>query len=335
MSDLRHDPINDQWITVAGNRRDRPMEFIPLEQTRQQLICPFCKGNEDETPVAISAYRGDGTLTGADDDPSDWLVRVINNKYPAFSLNGSTTNVDTQANGPFQSMSASGSQELIIPSPRHVTSISELTSHELLLSFWVNQQRIKHVQSKPQIKHAMLFLNCRSAAGASLSHIHHQLIGSPVLGGHLRGRVDRNAAHARQNGCSILRSMMDWEIKQGKRILELTDNFCVVCPYASRFPFQVWIVPRKHESDFCECPDEIRDEAATLCQSWISRLESVMENPSYNMLLHIEPFAVKQNRHWYFEIFPRLTNAAGFEWGTDIWVNPISPESSVRRLRVV
>ena len=334
MSDLRHDPINDQWITVAGNRRDRPTEFIPIEKAHQQLICPFCKGNEDETPAALAAFRGNGSQLSETDDPSDWMVRVINNKYPSFSLNGSTSSGRPKRKGPFWTDSSAGVQELVIPSPRHLTSMSQLTEHELLLSFWVYQQRILALKQKPNIKHAMLFLNCRAAAGASLSHLHAQLIGTPVLGGHLRGRVQRNQEHAEEHGRPLIATLMDWEIEQGNRILRLTDNFCVVCPYASRFPFQIWIIPRSNHNDFCSLPDALRDELATLVKSWITRYETVMEDPSYNFLLHLEPFEATENRHWYVELFPRLTRAAGFEWGTDIWVNPISPEASARRLKV-
>lgn len=335
MSDLRYDPINNQWITIAGNRRERPMEFVPIEKSQQQLICPFCKGNEDETPIQLAAYRGDGSNLTEDHDPSDWLVRVVNNKYPSFSLNESAKPQPQVPRGPFQHCQSSGAQELIIPSPRHITSISELSDNELLLSFWVYQQRIEALKSIETIQHAMLFMNCRLAAGASLSHIHTQLIGSPVLGGRLTGKQSRNEQHVAEHGEPIIRAMINWEIEQETRIIELTENFCVVCPFASRFPFQIWIVPRTNEHDFCHCADSVRDELAMLTRKWICRFESIMESPAYNFLLHLEPFAIKTNRHWYVELFPRLTRAAGFEWGTDIWVNPISPESAARRLRVV
>ena len=330
---------------MAGNRLDRPMEYVPVEKLRQQLICPFCKGNEAETPPALAAYRVDRTLLCDQDDPSAWLTRVVNNKYPSFSQNGSTpsnTNDISSSCGPIQVNHSAGSQELVIPSPRHVDSLSDLTEDELKLSFWVCQERIRHLKQLSHIRHAMLFLNCRADAGASLSHLHTQLIGSPILGGLLRGRVQRNVVHAKENGCSLMNTLLNWEISQEERVLELSDSFCVFCPRASRFPYQIWIVPRRNENDFCDCPDAMRDEAAELCQKWVGRLETGMNEPSYNLLLHAEPFLRKDStqeeamyRHWYFELFPRLTRAAGYEWGTDIWVNPVSPETAAKRLKAM
>lgn len=325
------------------------MEFVPLEQTRQQMICPFCKGNEDETPKEIVAYRSDGTRMAEDDDPASWTVRVVPNKYPSFAAeNGPPSSValptampnsgvpprDPARSGAFQTTQSIGVQELIIPSSRHITTISELNDDELLLSFRVYQDRLKRLQELDFVEHAMLFMNCRLAAGASLGHIHTQLIGSPVVSGHLKRRVERNSKHVDEHGCSLIESVAKWEIEEKIRVIRSTDNFCVVCPYASRFAFQVWIIPLKHQTDFLTCSSEMRDELAWHCQSLVGRFETLMDDPAYNMLLHIEPFAASQQGRWYFELFPRLTRAAGFEWGTDIWVNPVPPSVAARQLQV-
>ncbi len=337
MSDLRHDPINDQWVSIARNRRDRPMEFVPMEQLRQQLICPFCKGNEEETPDALAAYQAAGNLLTPDDDPSNWTVRVIPNRYPSFTAhsqeNCNEVDTETQPYGPFLSNRSHGIQELIIPSSRHITSLSELTDNELTLSFRAYQDRVFHAQSLGFVKHAMLFMNCRLAAGASLSHIHTQLLGSPIISSQLVDRADRNEAHFQQHGRSLMGSLADWEIDQEVRIVEVTENFCIVCPFASRFAFQVWIIPRAHKFDFTHCSAAARDELAKHCRRLVSRFETVLDNPAYNILFHNDPFGMSGNGHSYLELFPRLTCAAGFEWGTDIWVNPIAPESAARRLR--
>lgn len=334
MSDLRHDPINDQWVAIAKNRRDRPMEFIPLEQMRQRIICPFCKGNEEETPTALSNYDENSQPMNLDDDMSSWTVRVVPNKYPSFSsplnrieapdLNGSTLHKCSQLDGV---------QELIIPSPRHVTSISELTQKELQATWKAAQDRIAYLKAADGIEHAMLFMNCRLEAGASLGHVHFQLIGSPVISRHLQSRVDRDDSHRSERGCSLIETLTCWEIEQKERVIELTDRFCVVCPFASRFAFQVRIVPRDLTTAFCDIDAEARAELADHCQNLVERFESQIESPAYNLLLHIDPFKTGQPG-WYLELLPRLTKGAGFELGTDIWVNPVPPESAARRLRL-
>ena len=338
MSDLRHDPINDQWVSIARNRRDRPMEFVPMEQLRQQLICPFCKGNEEETPPPLAAYQADGTLLTPNDDPSSWTVRVIPNRYPSFSSYSQETrdepDIGTHDHGPFQSNRSHGIQELVIPSSRHITTLSELTDVELKLSFRAYQDRVNHARSLSYVKHAMLFMNCRLAAGASLGHIHTQLLGTPVVSSQLESRVERNNVHFQRYGQSLISSLVNWEIDQQARIVEVTENFCIVCPFASRFAFQVWVIPRANKFDFVTCSDLVRDELAMHCRNIVSRFETVLDHPAYNLLLHTDPFGMSHNGHSYFELFPRLTRAAGFEWGTDIWVNPVAPESAARRLRV-
>ena len=201
MSDLRHDPINDQWVAIAKNRNQRPMEFVPMEKRHQQLLCPFCKGNEEQTPAPIAHYDENGLIQS---EPKTWTVRVVPNKYPSFSLNGSVDPVSGGESELCGSSSDHGVQELIIPSPRHITSISELTEEELKLALQAAQDRIKDLQSRDDVKHAMLFMNCRFAAGASLGHIHLQLIGSPVISSHLQNRVDRDLAHRQKHGCALI-----------------------------------------------------------------------------------------------------------------------------------
>jgi len=329
MSDIRFDPVTGNWVAIARNRLERPTEFIPLEQVRQQLICPFCRGNEEETPETLAAYHVDGEPLSEDDEPSSWTVRVVPNKYPSFSA---TNNVGFD-NGPYDANNGLGSQEIIIPSNRHVASLSELTEEEMHVTFTACQHRLAIMKADESIRHGMLFMNCRSAAGASLGHVHLQLIGSPLISQHLQGRLSRNLESVQKHGQSLIRRVMSWEQEKKIRMIKQTDNFCVFCPFASRFAFQVWIVPADPQGGFIECPPAKRNELAHLCRSIVEHLENLLDHPAYNLLLHMAPFEASDYDHWYFELFPRLTCAAGFEWGTDIWVNPVSPEAAARRMQ--
>lgn len=329
MSDLRYDPVSDHWVTIAKNRLERPTEFIPLEQVRQQLICPFCRGNEDQTPIGIAAYLDDGQPLDESHDPASWTVRVVPNKFPSFS---DARDNETISN-PYRWSSENGQQLLIIPTSRHLTSISELNEEELHVMLMACQKQIAAMKSNASIKHVILFMNCRSSAGASLGHIHLQLIGSPVVSGYLEGRVQRNLQSVQQHGCSLIKRILNWEIEQKVRIVKLTENFCIFCPFASRFAFQIWIVPIDPQGGFINCSPAKRDELSQLCRSMVEQLEVLLDQPAYNLLLHNAPFHASDYDHWYIELFPRLTCSAGFEWGTDIWVNPVSPEAAARRLQ--
>lgn len=328
MSDLRYDPISALWVAIARRRRERPIEFIPIEQIHQQIICPFCSGNEDETPPAIAAYRENGEQLEAGDDPASWMSRVVSNKYPSLSdARG------THPKGPYDCSVRDGVQELIIPTPRHLTSISELTPRELDLCLLACQHRVAALREQPDLEHVMLFMNCRSSAGASLEHIHFQVMASPLVSHYLKDRTARNDHHVQSHGESLLTALTKWELEQSVRIVRETENFVMYCPYASRFSFQVWIVPRDPELEFETVTKKVRQELAELCRQYVSKLEQILESPAYNLLVNLAPNKHRENEHWFVEIFPRLNRMAGYEIGTDVWVNPVPPETATKRLR--
>ena len=309
------------------------MEYVPIEQVRHQLLCPFCNGNEDETPAAIAAFDPRGKPLSPHADPSTWLVRVIPNKFP--SLLSSRQMVDA---GPYQHIPTNGVQEILIPSPRHITSLSELSDDELRVALVASQTRVSKIRRMDGILHVMLFMNCRLEAGASLGHVHLQLMGSPVLSSALLERSRRDQKHRIEHAKPIIQTIVDWEVQEKSRVVKMTDNFVVVCPFASRFAFQIWIVPRDMDSTYETSSPEVQFELGLLTRECIARIELLLDKPAYNVLLHDSPQrSAEANpdgfRPWYFEIFPRLTRAAGYELGTDIWVNPVAPESAAKRLR--
>ena len=328
MADLRYDPVFGIWVAIATKRRERPMEFVPTEQIHKQIVCPFCSGNENETPTPVVTYAADGQPLTADDDPSSWAVRIMPNKYPSLRQDKGITTC-----GPYQCESKDGIQELVIPTPRHVASVSELTIEELSLSLQCCQIRVSELQQLSSIEHVMLFFNCRSAAGASLEHIHFQIMGSPVLSSFLAGRTARNKENIAKTGRSLMTSLLDWETEQEKRIVKETKNFVMFCPFASRFAFQVWVVPKSQDHSYSQMPTEFHHELAELFHAYVTKLEELLESPGYNLLLHLAPNGATEKDHWFFEICPRLNRMAGFELGTDVWVNPVPPDLAAKRLQ--
>ena len=326
MADLRYDPVSGIWVAIAKRRRERPMEFVPLEQVHKQIICPFCAGNEDETPEPVIAYHEDGSILGADDDPAKWVSRIVPNKYPSLIQSGSEVDC-----GPYQCLCVDGLQELVIPTRRHVSSISDLSDSEFEIGLKGCQDRVAAVREMKNIKHVSLFMNCRSASGASLEHIHLQIMGSPLLSPFLVSRHERNLANLRTKGESILSTLMNWERQEQVRMIRETEHFAMFCPYASRFSFQVWIVPKNMSLPFSGAT-HFNAELVELCKFYTVRLEELIENSAYNFLVNLAPTEYMQNEHWFVEIFPRLNTMAGYEIGTDIWVNPVPPELAAKRL---
>ena len=221
----------------------------------------------------------------------------------------------------------------MVPTPRHVASLGELKDFESRVLWKAAQDRIREMQAAGIAKHAMLFMNCRSQAGASLEHVHVQLMGSPMVSDYLAGRVQRNRERLQRENQTLVASILHWEEEQQTRIVKRTKHFTVLCPFASRFAYQMWIVPHRADVSFLDLGEEERDELAGLCQDMIKRLEGLLPELPYNMLLQIAPFDDMQDDHWFVEILPRTTRSAGFELGTDVWVNPVPPEIAAERLR--
>ena len=335
MSDLRFDPLNAHWVAIAENRSRRPYEFIQKESTRRGLVCPFCLGNESETPnphLALSTSGQEMEWPPRNRDP--WLVRVVPNKFPAILSHFSDTPSIDPAN-PYHQSNAPGVQEVVIQSHRHVASLGDLNDEELAASFVAYQKRVASALENESVKHVMLFKNCRAGAGASLEHVHSQLIGTPIVTGPVCDRARRAESWLNDKGQSLMESLVEWELKREVRVLAQTEHFHVFCPFASRFAYQIWIVPRDRKVNFTELPQSTRDELGHVCRAWIRRLESCLNQPAYNLLFHFAPREYQHSDHWYVEIFPRITMAAGMEWGTGCWISPISPESAAKQLATV
>lgn len=340
-SDLRYDPVADKWVAIARNRLQRPTEFVPNEQIQKHLLCPFCQGNEDATPASIVIYQDDFSALCTPSDTETWSTRIVPNKYPALTgqqlFEANAANLES---GLQRHCSTQGVQELVIPSSRHVTSLSQLTDNELAVSLFAAAERIVEIREMPTTRHVMFFMNCRASAGASLAHLHWQLIATPVLSSDLILRADRNVKHWQETGETIVVTSAKWESDVNVRLVDESDQFWVFCPFASRFPMQARIVP-KHVSSFSDVSREQLMELSRHLKMIIARYEKLLDSPAYNILLHIPPFAAHDAQaaepgmpdNYYFEVFPRLAYAAGLEMGTDIWVNPVAPESAAKALR--
>ena len=328
MADFRFDPVSGSWVAIARGRRERPMEFSSSQKVQRQIPCPFCRGNEKETPPQITAFGADGNVLDVGASSGAWMARIVPNKYPSL-----VESAPAQGGGPYSSLERDGSQDIVIPSPQHKLSFSELTPEEAELAIRACQHRNRELLVGSSIKHVMIFLNCGLEAGASLGHIHLQIMASPLVSSHIADREALHQRHLEEQGLPLLRAVLDWEIDQQVRVIEETKDFIVFCPYASRHAFQIWIVPRQRPSRFVDLPSESLAELGRLMKKHVNCLETVLSNPSYNILFHQPSVDAPESAGWYVELFPRLTRTAGYELGTDIWVNPVAPEMAARRIR--
>ena len=326
MPELRKDPISGRWVIISVERGKRPSDFGIRVSPKKGGFCAFCKGNEHTTPPEIMAFRKNGTSPNT----PGWTLRVVSNKFPALSIEG---NLDRVGEGMFDKMNGVGAHEIIIECPDHNMTLSTMPLEfvENVLRAFYN--RIGDLKKDSRIKYVLVFKNEGDDAGASLEHTHSQLIALPIIP-HL---VDEEIVLAKQYHsykercifCDIIRQ----ESEDKKRIISENDDFIAMAPFAPRSPFETMILPKRHESSFL--PNSNANLLARILQKTLKQIDTVLDLPPYNMMIHTSPFKDEENEyyHWHIEIIPKLTKIAGFEWGSGFYINPTPPEEAAKFMR--
>lgn len=330
MPELRKDPILGRWVIIARERGKRPTDFLVEEHKTKGGFCPLCPGNEKTTPEEVLAYGRHG---GNPNTPG-WSVRVVPNKYPALVIEGE---LDKQGEGLYDRMNGIGAHEVIVESPNHEDRFTLLPGEQMIQTFQAFRDRIRDLGKDPRFQYAMVFKNFGKAAGASLEHSHSQLVALPILprmvANELAGSLSYYKYKDRCVYCDIIRQ----EIQQDVRLVCQNDGFVTVTPFAPRSPFEMWIMPRNHQSSYVDQSNESLQQLTALFSESLRRLEACIPNVPYNFVLHTQPLGSEslEHYHWHFEIVPKLTSIAGFEWGTGFYINPMPPEETCRFLKEV
>lgn len=328
MPEFRRDPITGRWVIIATDRARRPQDF-----SREQVVikggrfCPFCPGNEQKTPPEVLAYR----TSGAANDPG-WTLRVVPNKFPALRVEG---DFDRQGEGIYDRMNGIGAHEVVIETPQHDLSLGAMPEKTVEDIFWAFRDRILDLKKDRRMRYVLVFKNHGEAAGASLEHPHSQLIALPVIPRRvveeMEGAKKYYDSRERCIYCDIIRQ----EIQTGARVVLETEQFLVICPYAARFPFEIWILPRRHFSHFEDSDVPTFRNIGWVIPVLMREIDKVLEHPAYNFMIHTAPMQDPElpYYHWHIELIPKLTKVAGFEWGTGFYINPTPPEEAANFLR--
>ena len=329
MPQLRKDPVTGRWVIIAEGRAERPNDF----ETSQRQDCPFCEGNEDATPSEVIARREPGT----EPNGAGWSVRVVPNKFPALEIEeGGDGHPDARCRAPlYRTMPGIGVHEVIIESPEHLVGTAELSVTQLRDVFCIYRSRLQELKKDPRLAYAMIFKNLGAAAGASLEHLHSQLIALPIVPTSVLDELAGSLSFYDQHGCCVYCDMIERELAAEERVVLETPCFVAFTPFASRFPLETWVVPKVHGSHYEEIDDDQLDELARVMRHVIGKLESMFDQPAYNYIIHTAPFDTNKpgHYHWHIEVMPSLTKIAGFEWGTGFHINPVPPEQAASMLR--
>lgn len=339
MGELRKDPILGRWVIIAAERSKRPESFTSKKdkQDDDREKCPFCAGREKITPPEIYSLRDPNTKPN---EPG-WNVRVVPNKFPAMGID---MPLEKSGFGLHDKMTSYGAHEVIIDSPDHDKEMHRQSIEGISNIITVLQARVEDLQKDQKLRYIIIFKNKGKEAGASLGHPHHQLIALPITPIRVRDELQGASFYFKLKERCIFCDLISQEKSTGgERIIYENDSFISFCPYASRFPFEMWILPKTHSIDFYKANSkESVTGLAEMLKVMLSKLDKVLNDPEYNYVIHAAPNrfprsgywqTIEQDFHWHIELFPRLTRVAGFEWGTGFYINPVAPEMAAQFLR--
>jgi len=328
MSELRKDPISGRWVIISTDRGKRPTTFAVTERKPTGGFCPLCPGNEDKTPPEIMAYRPNGSSPNT----PGWTLRVVSNKFPALRIEGE---LEKRAEGIYDKMNGIGAHEVIIESPNHNELFSTMPTKNIEDILRCYRERMIDLSKDKRFRYISIFRNQGEGAGASLEHPHSQLIALPVVPKRPLEEFTGSKNYFDYKERCIFCDIVEQELSQGERIVSENSEFISITPFASRFPFEIWILPKKHLSSYEQNPEWKLSSLAEIFSDVFQRLDRSLACPPYNFILHSAPLNTPNTEfnHWHFEIIPRLVRIAGFEWGSGFYINPTPPEEAAKFLR--
>jgi UDPglucose--hexose-1-phosphate uridylyltransferase len=277
----------------------------------------------------VLAFRHNG---GAPNGPG-WDLRVVPNKYPALQVEG---NLDREGEGLFDRMNGIGAHEVVIETPDHQKVLAHMAEPEIERVLWAFRERILDLKRDIRFRYILVFKNHGAAAGATLEHSHSQLIALPIVPDFVREEIEGAKRHHSLKERCVFCDIVHQEIAAGRRVIQENVDVVALAPYAPRFPFETWLLPKSHSARFEESPRQVYESLARMLKSVLTRMNRTLESPAYNLIIHNSPFSEPQAvdyYHWHVEVIPKLSRIAGFEWGTGFYINPTSPEEAAEVLR--
>ena len=362
--ELRRDPVSGRWVLVAPERARRPIALSgagPRQRAAdERRPCPFCPGQEYDTPHELFAFREPGT---APNGPG-WQLRVVPNKFPAVrgtiedpsptpplrreglpaeeAIASSLApplrlgeGVGGRGSSLFAAAPATGSAEVLIECPEHIDSPTQLSDGQFADVFRAYRARLIALVADPRLAHAAVFKNVGAEAGASLGHTHSQIVATPVVPALIRDELACAEAHFARTGRCVFCDIVKQELAAGVRVVARSKNFAVVTAFAPRFSYEMWVLPLQHESRYESISDAATLELAVLLKRVLRALDAVLHSPAYNWFLHTTPLraGVPPHYHWHLELLPRTARPAGLEWGFGCHITTTSPERAAAELR--
>lgn len=316
MSELRKEPVLQRWVVVMKDHRFQPSDH-----------CPFCPGYEAETPAEVFALRPYSSSPNA----PGWTVRVVPNKYPFLRIEG---DLAKRAYGLYDRMNGVGAHEIVVETPEHDQHLGTMPAAQIGAVLQAFRARMLDLRRDPRFKHIMIVKNHGPALSA-LPHPHSHVVAFPIvprrIDEELKGTFNYYQFHDRCIYCD----MIGQESGRAERMIVETERVACFIPFASRYPYETWILPKNHAYDFGQISDAEIAELADVMRRLFGCLRTALNDPPYSLALHSSPLQaqLRPQYHWHFEIRPRVEMIHGFEWATGLFIHTLPPEEAAARLK--
>ena len=332
--EFRRAPVCGRWAVVAPERSHRPITLEGAEprhrRNGERYPCPFCPGQEHDTPNEVLAYRTPGSPV----DGPGWQLRVVPNKFPA--VRADVPDVVCAIEGKvFVTAPGFGHSEVLIECPEHLLDPTKLSDEQFAAVFRAYRDRILTLSSDPRLVYAAVFKNVGAEAGASLGHTHSQIVAMPVIPGNIELELAGGQDYFGRTGRCVFCDLVARELAAGQRVIAASEHFLAITAYAPRYAYEFWLLPLQHKTRYETLSDAEAAELAALLKRVLIALDRAQGEPAYNWFLHTAPLRSPElpHFHWHIEVLPRTARPAGLEWGFGCFITTAAPEEAAAELR--
>lgn len=337
MSELRQNLATGEWVIIAPERlKGKPLqpETNALLDTHPEYApdCPFCPANEERFPH-VEVDR----LASADAH-GPWRVRAIENKYKIFQhYEGATAPAEFERRGIYHVAAGCGDHELVLEHPVHNKTLATMTQAEAQDVIAMYLRRFRALRDNPNNLLTIMFKNHGPKSGASQLHSHCQILSSRVVPNHVRYLLEEATRYFDAQGTCVFCRMLDYELSEGTRVVYENERFAAYAPFAQPVPYEVHLFPKAHDSLFEDMGDQEAADFAECLRITMRKLYVALSNPDFNLIMRNPPRHLSgvPFYHWHLRVVPHTRMPGGFERGSRIMVNVVSPETSARALRDV
>jgi UDPglucose--hexose-1-phosphate uridylyltransferase len=340
INQLRRDPITGGWSIILQQQVDLSVLIAgrkarESDRPENHTACEYCSGHEAETSPEIYAIRRDGTSANS----PGWEVRVLPYRSPVLQIYGDLNN---RGMGMYDVLDGIGAHEVVVETPDHGVALPDLSLDRVADILFVYRERLLDLKGDARFRYIMVHKSYGEDSGPTALHAYGHIVATPITPLRVKEELINAKDYYQYKERCVFCDVVRQELGDQERVVLENEHFVAIAPFASRGPFETWILPKNHET-FFEANTELKPLAEIL-REVLTRIRNVLNDPHYVLVVHSGPNlragqlrgywkTLERDYHWHIEITPRLRGYTSFEVGSGFRINMVPPEQASRILR--